>query len=80
MKTVLLPSGQTCRPRKLRGIYRGIREFRSYAMSYNLTRRISPNEDTKTLWARNPYIVSSVVPSDLSEYDPKKHPAITRRT
>lgn len=71
MKTVTLPSGQRCTPQKLRGVYSGIREFRAYDEIYNVAHRISPNETVEELWERNPYIVSSVHPSDLAEYSPK---------
>ena len=75
MKTVTLPSGQTCRPYKLRGAYSGIREFRAYDEVYQLARRISGNRYTgpDELWERNPWVVSSVVPSDLAEYNPEIH-------
>lgn len=79
--TVLLPSGQTCRPLRLRSIYRGIRELRGYDETYKTVSRISGNsgESAGQLWERNPYVVSSVCPPDLAEYDPAKHPAITRK-
>lgn len=81
MKTVLLPSGQRCRPRKLRGLYRGIRELRAYDEVYNIALRVSGNPHTgpDELWALNPWVVSSVAPSDLAEYDPAKHPVAPRR-
>ena len=79
MKTVRLPSGQTCRPYKLRGAYRGIREFRAYDEVYNNALRISrnPHMGADDLWAINPWVVSSVVPSDLAEYNPRLHPVAT---
>ena len=79
--TVLLPSGQTCRPRRLRSIYSGVREFRAYSETYNSAFRISrdPYESPDALWERNPYVVSSVVPFDLSEYNEELHPTVKRR-
>lgn len=79
--TVLLPSGQTCRPLRLQSIYRGVRELRGYDEIYKNVSRISGNsgESAGQLWERNPYVVSSVCPPDLAEYDPAKHPTITRK-
>lgn len=79
--TVRLPSGQTCRPLRLRSIYKSLGELRGYDESYNIVQRITrdQSEDAAALWARNPYVVSSVNPSDLAEYDPTKHPRVAAK-
>ena len=79
--TVLLPSGHTCRPLRLRSIYKSLGALRGYDESYNIVQRVTQDEseDAAALWTRNPYVVSSVTPSDLAEYDPAKHPTITRK-
>ena len=79
--TVLLPSGQTCRPLRLRSIYKSLRELRSYNEIYRIVQRITQDESegVDALWERNPYVVSSVCPPDLAEYNPAKHPTITRK-
>lgn len=75
MKTILLPSGQKCRPRRLRAIYGILPVFLTHCQLYNIARRIS-KESPAALWKRNPFIVSSVVPSDMAEYDARKHPTL----
>ena len=72
MKTVTLPSGQTCRPRRLRSSYARRAEWNAYSESYGLAARLGGT--AKELWKANPWIVSSVNPSDLAIYNPKKHP------
>lgn len=82
MKTVLLPSGLTCRPVRLRSIYSGIKSFRYYDEVYGIASRISddPCVSVKELWDRNPYVVFSVYSSDLAEYNEKIHPFIIRKS
>lgn len=79
--TVLLPSGRTCRPLRLRSIYKSLGELRGYDETYNVVQRITQDqsEDAAAIWERNPYVVSSVVPSDLAEYNEELHPTVKRR-
>ena len=78
MKTVLLPSGMKCRPKRLKRIYRSLREFDSYCEVWNVACRMTgnPHADPRFLWRENPLVVSSVEPSDLAIYNPEIHPAI----
>lgn len=80
--TVLLPSGQTCRPVRLRSIYKSLGNLRGYDESFGIVQRITQDqsEDAAALWARNPYVVSSVNPSDLAEYNEERHPTVTRKS
>ena len=66
---------------RLRSIYKTLGNLRGYDESYNIVQRITQDqsEDAAALWARNPYVVSSVNPRDLAEYDPAKHPRVTRK-
>ena len=78
--TVLLPSGQTCRPLRLRAVYKSLRELRSYNEIYRTAQRITQDqsEGVDALWARNPYVVSSTTSSDLAEYNERLHPTVKR--
>jgi len=67
MKLVKLPSGQKSQPRKIRDIYKNKDEFFNYSETYGIARRL--NSTAELLWEQNPYIVSSVIPSDLALYN-----------
>lgn len=72
MKSVTLPSGQICRPKKLQSIYKNRDEWFANSASYGLAARLNPSKSAATLWKENPYVVSSVNPSDYSIYNPSK--------
>jgi len=78
--TILLPSGQTCRPMRLWSIYKSLGQLRGYDETFNIVQRITQDqsEDAAALWARNPYVVSSVNPPDLAEYNEERHPTVKR--
>jgi len=79
MKTILLPSGQTCKPMRLKAIYKSKRELRAYDEIYKIVARLNDNIDVDTIWEENPYVVSSVIPSDLAIYDKKLHPFVNNK-
>jgi hypothetical protein len=78
MKTIKLPSGQKCRPRRLKTIYGSFKLWEAYSDTYKLASRLDKDSTNEGLWKKNPYIVSSIHPSDLAIYPYKDnvHPAM----
>lgn len=73
MKSIILLSGATCRPKRLKSVYKKKSELEYYDEIYHIVARLDKNSDINALWSLNPLVVSSVIPSDLAIYNPKIH-------
>jgi hypothetical protein len=76
MKKVILPSGLSCIPLSLQDIYGNIETLSQYNEYYCIVKRLKKDTSIDEIWQLNPFIVSSVIPSDLAIYDPTIHKTV----